>query len=97
MLKNNIPCKRRTDSEVAGVESVWLEIKLKTGLSYLLHFIEHQTQLVKHKIEWSLDLAYDTDISNIIITGDFNYNYLNAAGWRKTSSLFEPIQSGPTH
>ena len=28
-VKNNIPCKRRTDLEVDGVESVWLEIRLK--------------------------------------------------------------------
>ena len=28
-VKNNIPCKHRTDLEVGGVESVWLEIKPK--------------------------------------------------------------------
>ena len=45
---------------------------------------------MQNKIESSLDLAYDTDASNIMITGDFNYNYLNTAGQRKATSLYEP-------
>ena len=49
-----------------------------------------------------MDLAYGTDASNIIITGDFNYNYLNTAGHRKATSLFEPyglvqLIDEPTH
>ena len=57
---------------------------------------------MQNKIESSLDLAYDTDTSNIIITGDFNYNYLNTAGQRKVTSLFEPyglvqLIDEPTH
>ena len=30
---------------------------------------------VYNKIESLIDSAFDTNISNIIITGDFNYNY----------------------
>ena len=57
---------------------------------------------MQNKIESSLDLAYDTDTSNIIITGDFNYNYLNTAGHGKVTSLFEPyglvqLIDEPTH
>ena len=57
---------------------------------------------MQNKIESSLDLAYDTDASNVIITGDFNYNYLNTAGQRKATSLFEPyglvqLIDEPTH
>ena len=90
-VKNNIPCKRRTDLEVDGVESVWLEMKLKnkTVLFATFYRAPNSTSEVQTKIESSLDLAYDTDASNIIITGDFNYNYLNTAGQRKATSLFE--------
>ena len=62
----------------------------------------NSTSEVQNKIESSLDLAYDTDTSNIIITGDFNYNYLNTADQRKATSLFEPyglvqLIDEPTH
>ena len=103
-VKNNIPCKRRTDLESDGVESVWLEIKLKnkTVLFATFYRAPNSTSEVQNKIESSLDLAYDTDASNIIITGDFNYNYLNTAGQRKATSLFEPYSlvqliNEPTH
>ena len=103
-VKNNIPCKRRTDLEVDGVESVWLEIKLKnkTVLFATFHRAPNSTSEVQSKIESSLDLAYDADTFNIIITGDFNYNYLNTAGQRKATSLFEPyglvqLIDEPTH
>ena len=103
-VKNNIPCKRRTDLEVDGVESVWLEIKLKnkTVLFATFYRAPNSTSEVQNKIESSLDLAYDTDTSNIIITSDFNYNYFNTAGQRKATSLFEPyglvqLIDEPTH
>ena len=56
----------------------------------------------QNKKESSLDLAYDTDISNIIIAGNFNNTYLNAVGCRKVTSLFEPYSlvqliDEPTH
>ena len=33
-VKETIPCKRRSDLEIDGVECIWLEIKLKAKLSY---------------------------------------------------------------
>ena len=53
-------------------------------------------------IEDSNSLAIDTGISNIIVTGDFNFNYLNAQARRKIDmlctqfSLHQPIDQ-PTH
>ena len=41
-VKNNIPCKRRTDMEVDGVEYVWLEIRLKNKTVQLGTFYRAQ-------------------------------------------------------
>ena len=89
-VKNNIPCKRRTDLEVDGVESVWLEIRLKnkTVLLGKCYRAPNSSIDVHNKIESSIDLAFGTNIPNIIITGDFNYNYSNISSRRKATSLF---------
>ena len=39
-------------------------------------------------IEDSVSLAIDTDISDIIITGDFNWNQLNSGPFNKVNSLY---------
>ena len=57
---------------------------------------------VHNKIESSIDLAFDTNIPNIIITGDFNYNYSNISSRRKATSLFDQyglvqLIDEPTH
>ena len=76
-VKNNIPCKQRTDLEVDGVESVWLEIRLKNKTVLLGTFYRAPNSSidVHNKIESSIDLAFDINIPNIIITGDFNYSH----------------------
>ena len=103
-VKNNIPCKRRTDLEVDGVESVWLEIRLKNKAVLLGTFYRAPNSSidVHNKIESSIDLAFDTNIPNIIITGDFNYNYSNISSRRKATSLFDQyglvqLIDEPTH
>ena len=57
---------------------------------------------VHNKIESSIDLAFDTNIPNIVITGGFNYNYSNISCRRKATSLFDPyglvqLIDEPTH
>ena len=53
-------------------------------------------------IEDSISLAIDTSITDIIVTGDFNLNFLNAQARRKIDmlctqlSLYQPIDQ-PTH
>ena len=53
-------------------------------------------------IETSIDLAFDTNIGNIIITGDFNLNYSIESSRRKIMSVFQPYNlkqliQEPTH
>ena len=73
-VKENIPCKRRLDLEIHGLECIWLEIKLKnkTILLSLVYRPPNSPAQTLADIENSIDLAYDTNIGNIVITGDFN-------------------------
>ena len=44
-------------------------------------------------IEDSLSLAFETNISDIIVTSDFNFNLLNP---RSSTKIFQAIEQ-PTH
>ena len=37
-VKDTIPCKRREDLEIEGLESIWLELKLKNKVTILAYF-----------------------------------------------------------
>ena len=99
MLKNNIPCKRKTDLEVDRVEYVRLEIRLKNETVLLGTFYRAPNSSidVHNKIESSIDLVFDTNIFNImaiLIT--------NISSRRKAASFFDPYRlvqliDEPTH
>ena len=50
--------------------------KNRTVLFATFYRVANSNNEAQNKVESSLDLAYDTDIANIIIPGDFKYNYL---------------------
>ena len=86
------------------LSSVWLEIRLKNKTVLLGTFYRAPNSSidVHNKIERSIYLAFDTNIPNIIITGDFNYNYSNISSRRKATSLFDQyglvqLIDEPTH
>ena len=89
-VKETIPCKRRLDLEIDGIECIWLEMKLKSKVILLSVFYRPPESPAETLIgiENSIDLAYHANIGNIIITGDFNLNYLNGGCKRKLSALF---------
>ena len=90
-VKSSSPCKRRTDVDIDGVPSVWLQtrFKNKTVLLCTFHRPPNSTIDVHNKIECSINVAYATNISNIVLTGDFNYNYSNITSRSKAASLFD--------
>ena len=103
-VKDNISCKRRLDLEIDRIECIWLEISLKSKsvLLGLFYRPPNTPASVLDDIETSIDLAFDTNISNIIITGDFNLNYLIESSRRKIMSVFQPYNlkqliQEPTH
>ena len=103
-VKNNIHYTRRHDLELRGVESIWIELTLKHkhilfGVFYRPPYSE---AVVFSAIEDSINLAVDSDVNDIIITGDFNLNMQNVQSARKIISLCEQLSlvqsiEEPTH
>ena len=103
-IKEGIHYKRRKDLEIRGIESIWVELanKHKRILFGLFYRPPGSSINYYSDIENSLNLAVDTDISDIIVTGDFNFNVLNPTTLRKIEyfctqfSLHQTINQ-PTH
>ena len=77
-VHENIMAKRRVDLEMPSVESVWLELHI-SGKRYLygtFYRPPNAPTSLWDQIEYSFDLAFNTQVKNIIITGDFNVNQL---------------------
>ena len=65
-----------------------IKLKNKTILLSLVYRPPNSPAQTLADIENSIDLACDTNIGNIVITGDFNLNYLDASSKRKITSVF---------
>ena len=78
-VRENIPCKRRPDLELRGLEAVWLELQIKSKKVLLGGFYRQPISNLGYMdlIKESTDRAYNTNIVDIIITGDFNYNMIS--------------------
>ena len=103
-VKENIHYKRRLDLEIKGIESIWIELSNKHKRILFGLFYRPPNSDINYylDIENSLHLAIDTDISDIIVTGDFKFNMLSPLTSRKKESfctqfsLFQSI-TDPTH
>ena len=96
--------KRRPDLEVQGLESLRLELRLKSKVVLFGKFYRppNSSNEILDKIEESIDLALDNDVADVIVTGDFNLNFLDNANRAKIMSVFDqysPYQliNEPTH
>lgn len=103
-VKYNIPCLRRHDLEMLNVESVWLEVRLKSKRILVGTFYKppNSNQSILTDIERSVDLAVDTRISDIIILGDFNLDMLKLNSRRKIENIcqqydLKQVINEPTH
>lgn len=103
-VKYNIPCLRRHDLEMLNVESVWLEVRLKSKRILVGTFYRppNSNQSILTDIERSVDLAVDTRISDIIILGDFNLDMLKLNSRRKIENIcqqydLKQVINEPTH
>ena len=88
-VKSGIFYKRRSDLEINGIECIWIEVVLnkKSLLFGLFYRPPNSSADVYSNIEESISLAVDTGTSDIIITGDFNFNVLNSQTKKKIDSL----------
>ena len=78
-VKDSIFSKRRPDLEMPDIECVWIEVstrhkKLLLGIFYRPPSSSADV-LASNKN--SVGLAYDTNISDILVTGDFNLDMLH--------------------
>ena len=81
--------KRRIDLELQNTECIWVEElvdykKLLIGTFYCSPSSSNDTFIA---IENSIRLANDTNIPDILITGDFNLDILKPNTWSKINNL----------
>ena len=75
-VRDSIYCKRRNDLEVQGLEAAWVEIRIKSKTLLVGGFYRPPNSNAAYfeLISESIDRAYNTNITDIFILGDFNYN-----------------------
>lgn len=103
-VKEGLHYRRRQDLEPRGIECLWIEItnKHKHVLFGLFYRPPNSDANYYSTIEDSIHLAVDTDLNDIIVTGDFNFNLLSTQTSRKIEylctqfSLYQSIDQ-PTH
>ncbi len=103
-VKEHIPAIRRTDLEPQNLECLWVELRLKRKRVLLGTFYRppNSSPLVLGNIETSIGLALDTNIKDIIITGDLNLDMLKQNTRLKVDSISQQyglsqIIQEPTH
>ena len=103
-VKETLYYKRRDDLEIRDIESIWIELvnHHKHILFGLFYRPPNSNASYYTNIENSLALAFDTGVTDIVITGDLNFNTLNPQTARKIESfcnIFSLYQSinQPTH
>ena len=92
------------DLEPLNTECIWIEIHLNhTRILFGLFYRPPNSDMAYFsRIEDSILLALDTQIRNIIVTGDFNFNMLSDQTSKKVTDICEQFSlyqtiTEPTH
>ena len=103
-VNDNIYTKRRHDLEIRNIKCVWIEARVqrKPVLIGTFYRPPNADASVLLDIETSIDLAIDTGINDIIMTGDLNVDYLKENTRKKIADIcnkhtLTQIIDGPTH
>ena len=103
-IRESLYHNRRHDLEPRYIECMWIEIQLKhTRILFGLFYRPPNSDMTYYySTEDSISLAMDTQINNIIITGDLNLDMLSHQIARKVSELCEQFSllqtiTEPTH
>ena len=103
-IRTNLFSKRRDDLELPNVECIWVEISIRKKKQLIGTFYRppNSPNAVFSSIEDSIGLAFDTNIENILLTGDFNFDTLKENSYRKIYDLcqqfnLEQLINEPTH
>ena len=103
-VKDTIIARRRQDLEVNDLECIWLELKVKHKpiLFGVFYRPPNSNAAVLSSIHDSIGLAVDTQIKDIVVTGDFNLDFLKPASRSKIENIcmqfgMSQLISDPTH
>ncbi|MCG8113671.1 MAG: reverse transcriptase domain-containing protein [Candidatus Thiodiazotropha taylori] len=102
-VRDTLSCKRRPDLEIYSVESVWLELQVKSKRILIGGFYRPPNSNQDHftLIKESIDKACNTNIADIVITGDFNIDMSNNNNNKVKELMLEynltQLISEPTH
>ena len=103
-IRSNLFSKLRDDLELPNIEGIWVEVSLsnKKHLKGTFYRPPNSPKAVLSSIEDSISLALDTNIQNILLTGDFNFDTLKETSYRKIHDLcrqfnLEQLINEPTH
>ena len=102
-VRDSIYCKRRNDLEVQGLEATWVEIRVKSKSLLVGGFYRPPNSNAAYfdLISESTDRAYNTNIIDIFILGDFNYNLAKINANKMTDLIQEynltQLINEPTH
>ena len=92
-VKDSVFYKKRHDSEPHNVECIGIEIQLKHTRNVFGHFHRPPDSDMAYffSIEDSMSLALDTQIYNIIVTGDFSLYILSQQTAYEVSELCKQV------
>ena len=102
-VRDTLFCKRRPDLEIQGLESTWVEIQIKSKKVLVGGFYRPPNSSPDYfdLIKESVDRAYNTNLADIIITGDFNIDMSQNNNNKMTDLLLEynlkQLITEPTH
>ena len=85
-MKDSIVYMRRLDLELNRLESIWIGMQLNNSRNILYGVFyrpPNSSLLYTSLIEDSIGLAVYTNITDIIIMGDFNLNTMDQVHYRK--------------
>ena len=77
-VRDFFTCNRRTDLEIHGLEAVWLELLVQSKQMLVGGFYRPPNSGAEYfnLVVESIGRAHNTNITDLIIVGKFNYNML---------------------
>ena len=103
-VQQNLYSRRRNDLQLPDIECIWIEINTHNRKQLIGTFYRppNSDNTVLASIEDSISLAFDTNMQNILITGDFNLDTQKQVSNKKIIDIclqlnLKQLITEPTH
>ena len=92
-VSDTLTCRRCHDLEIRWIEAVWIKIvtKSKKVLKGGFYWPTNSNAQYFNHINERIDRAYNTNIPDVVILGDFNFNILRDNN-NKMKELIQSLQ-----